>query len=82
MVCNLSFDGIVRIGFWVDVSSCSFGLVFDQVSEKRFMNKPFSSCLANSRTALILVDGFHSSTLSMPRHITPELGGVSLLMLG
>ena len=43
---------------------------------------PFNSCLVNSRTAAIFVEGFHSSTLSMPRHITPEFGGVSLLMFG
>lgn len=66
----------------MDVSSFLFGIVVDWVSEMRLIDKPFNSCLANSRTALILVDGFHSSTLSMPRHITPELGGVSLLILG
>lgn len=43
---------------------------------------PLSNCLANSRTALILVLGFHSLSLSMPRHMLPLLGGESLLIFG
>lgn len=43
---------------------------------------PFNNCLANSKTATILVLGFHSVSRNMPRHIVPLFGGESLETLG
>jgi hypothetical protein len=77
LVGDLGFYCVVWIGL------CGTSHVSLQKSAlEGYVAIPLSSWRVNSRTADSLVDGFHWSGLSMPRHIVPVFGGESLEMLG